>query len=71
MICKPLFTLAELRNRAGLTLKQVADAVGVQPRTVKSWELYTTSPTIENARKICTVFGVDWSLVIWSACLDC
>lgn len=46
------------RERAGLTQKQLAIAVGVDPSAVSYWENGQTVPTINNLVKIAGILGV-------------
>jgi transcriptional regulator with XRE-family HTH domain len=43
-------TLAELRDRAGLTQRQLADALGVTVTTISNWERRTKEPTMNFAQ---------------------
>lgn len=50
--------LRELRNERALTLAQVADAVGVNYRTISQYELGVNEPDIETIKQLCAFFGV-------------
>ncbi|WP_416675250.1 helix-turn-helix domain-containing protein [Egbenema bharatensis] len=43
-------TLAKLRDRAGLTQRQLADALGVTITTISNWERGTKEPTMNFAQ---------------------
>ncbi len=51
-------TIPQLRRRNFLTQKALADAVGVHPVQVSSWERGEFRPNMENFRKLCEVLGV-------------
>ncbi len=48
-------TLSEYRDQHGLTLRQMADALGCVPSTVMRIEKGTTQPKLSLIRKIVTV----------------
>lgn len=56
--------LREARKEAGLTLEEVAETVGVVRQAVVFWETGKSYPTINNLRKITSLYGVtiDWLL---------
>ena len=51
-------TYREARQKAGLTLKQVADAVGVAESTVCYWELGLRTPTLGHLKSMAGVLNV-------------
>ncbi len=50
--------LRMLREKAGLTPEQVAEALGVKPRTVYRWESMQTDPSIEQLAELAEVLAV-------------
>jgi DNA-binding XRE family transcriptional regulator len=52
-------SLAQMREQLGLTQKQVADALGVDPRTVLNWENGHHEPrlTIRQVKSLCQLLG--------------
>ncbi len=56
-----LTTLAGLkpcRERAGMSLKELAKAAGICPETYRSWETGKTWPSAFHLAKLATVLGV-------------
>lgn len=51
--------LANMREQLGLTQKDVADALGVDPRTVLNWENGHHEPrlTIRQTKALCNLLG--------------
>jgi transcriptional regulator with XRE-family HTH domain len=49
------------RKKAGMTQKELADAVGAKKSSVSNWELAQNSPDIDTFVKVCTVLGVSVS----------
>lgn len=52
--------LRELRHNAALTQKQLAARCGVVRQTISNIELGITRPSVDLAKKIAQIFGVDW-----------
>jgi DNA-binding XRE family transcriptional regulator len=52
--------LEAARVNAGLTQKQVAEALKVSNKTVGNWENYITSPTIAQAEKLCALYEIPY-----------
>ena len=50
--------LCDLRKAKGLTQKQVADKLGIVPKTVSKWETAKGYPDISLLEPIAEVFGV-------------
>ena len=50
--------LEELRRRANITQKELAQRIGVGPRTIWRWEHSEGSPPLNKARRLAAVFGV-------------
>lgn len=46
------------RKKAGMTQKELADAVGAKKSSVSNWELAQNSPDIDTLVKICEVLNV-------------
>ena len=57
IITKPT-TLRGLRDSSGLSLKEVADVLGVTAATVSNWELGRRTPTADHVEKLCEFYGV-------------
>lgn len=52
-------TIEAARVNARLKQKEAADKIGVTVQTLLNWEKGRTVPTIDNAIKMCEVYGVD------------
>lgn len=50
--------LKELRIERGLTLRQVAEAVGVTLRAICNYEAGTREPSFDTLRKLCLFYDV-------------
>ncbi|MCL2861399.1 MAG: helix-turn-helix domain-containing protein [Firmicutes bacterium] len=50
--------IKELREEKGLTQKQLANQIGVDQRTISSYEIGHTEPDIKTIRKLCKIFDV-------------
>lgn len=53
--------LQSFRQRAGLSVQQVGDAIGRSPKTVSSWETGRSSPSPDIFIKLCNIYGVEFS----------
>lgn len=54
--------IAELRKRAGMTQRQLADAVGVDPSTIRNWERNRAFiETLVKVSRLCDVLECDTS----------
>lgn len=51
-------TLKDVRKSKGLTLKNMADKLGISLCTYKNYESGVRGVSTENANKICTILGV-------------
>lgn len=51
-------TIRELRTAAGLTQKQLAEAIGVTPHTVYRWERGMVPPHVQSLQAMARLFGV-------------
>lgn len=51
--------LKEYRKRAGLTLQQVADQLGLKPPSVHKWESEATSPTLRDVIRLAKIYGIE------------
>lgn len=58
-------SLPVARKIAGITQKQLADAVGVSESTVINWEKYRSEPTISQAMKIGAAVGIYYDNIIF------
>ncbi len=45
------------REKAGLSISEVADVIGVHPNTVKGWEKGEFEPTSRNIVQLATMYG--------------
>ena len=54
----------ELRRRAGMMQKELADAVGVNRPTISGWETQRSDPTGARLQKIAELFGVSTGCVL-------
>jgi transcriptional regulator with XRE-family HTH domain len=50
--------LREYRVKAGLTLQQVADKLGLKPPAVNKWEKEVTSPTLRDLVRLAQIYGI-------------
>ena len=50
--------LVACREQSGYTQKELAKVVGVNEKTVVSWETGKTAPSMENAQKLSEVYGI-------------
>lgn len=53
-------TLRTLRERAGLTQKEVAELIGVTPNSINSWEKDSTYMKDKYTKKFMEVYKVDY-----------
>lgn len=51
-------TLAAARVNAGLTQKGVCERLGMAEKTLINWESGKTLPSVDNAQKLCDLYGV-------------
>lgn len=49
--------ITEMRTRAGLSMNQLADRVGVVPQSVVNWEAGATCPNAEMLLAVCDATG--------------
>ena len=52
--------IKELRSAKGLTQEQLANESGVQRTTITMIELGENKPSVELAKRLGTIFDVDW-----------
>lgn len=52
------FGIRENRKAKGMTIKALAEAVGVNIRLLQKWEAGDTTPSVINARKVADALGV-------------
>lgn len=52
------YTLSELRNKKGLTQRELAAQLHLSPSTIALYELGMRTPGLQNARRIAKYFGV-------------
>lgn len=55
--------LRELRNNAAMTQEELAQRCGVVRQTISNIELGVTRPSVDLAKKIADVFGVEWPIL--------
>lgn len=53
-------SLKEAREKAGLTMLELGQAVGVSPTTICRYEQGTRSPKVSTAKKIAVLLGLRW-----------
>ena len=58
-------TLPVARKIANLSQKKLGEAVGVSEGTVGNWERGKSEPSVEQARKISEVVGIDLDSIIF------
>lgn len=53
------FSLVELRKRAGVTQKEVADALGVSDHTIRNWEKGRAEAELQlwQVKALCQILG--------------
>lgn len=54
--------LKELRKEKGFTQEQLANECGVQRTTITMIETGNNSPSVELAKKLGEVLGIDWKV---------
>ena len=54
--------LKELRKEKGFTQEQLANVCGVQRTTITMIETGNNSPSVELAKKLGEVLGIDWKV---------
>ena len=57
-----IMNLKELRKEKGFTQEQLANACGVQRTTITMLETGNNSPSVELAKKLGEVLGIDWKV---------
>lgn len=50
--------ICELRKKCGMTQKQVADILGIEPKTVSKWETGRGFPDVSYVAELADIFGV-------------
>ena len=55
--------LTQLREEAGMTQQQAADASGVNKRLIWSWEMGRVSPTLRTLDRLLVVYGYEIEVV--------
>lgn len=51
-------TLEAARVNAKMTQKEVCERLGISVPTMVNWESGKTMPTVDNAQKLCDLYGV-------------
>lgn len=51
--------IRQARERAGLTQRELAQALGVDPSAVSLWESSKNAPTVNNVYRIASILGVE------------
>lgn len=49
--------IREYRERAGLSQRELAQALGLDPSAVSSWEIGRSEPTVHNLRRMADILG--------------
>ena len=57
--------IKELREKSGLSLRALAEAIGVSHNTLATYEKQNVVPTITNALKICEYFKIPVEYLIY------
>jgi transcriptional regulator with XRE-family HTH domain len=60
--------LTQLREEAGMTQQQAADASGVNKRLIWSWEMGRVSPTLRTLDRLLAVYGYEIEVMRASVC---
>lgn len=51
--------IRQARERAGMTQRELAQALGVDPSAVSLWEGGKNAPTVNNIYKLASILGVE------------
>ena len=57
--------LEAARINAGLSRKQVCEALDLHPNTIVNYELYKTSPDMKTAQELCELYGCEFDDIKW------
>lgn len=57
-----IMNLKEIRKEKGFTQEQLANVCGVQRTTITMIETGNNSPSVELAKKLGEVLGIDWKV---------
>jgi len=60
-----MFTLKAARVNKGLTQNDVSEALGVNKKTVSSWENGKTMPNAKMIEPLCNLLGVKYDDIRW------
>jgi len=60
--------LTQLREEAGWTQQQAAEASGVHVNVVQSWEMGRVSPTLRTLDRLLAVYGYEVDVMKTSVC---
>lgn len=63
---KFVFYIKELRIQHNLTQKELADKIGVNHKTISSWENDSSLPTVENFISLAQVFNIDYMTLFYA-----
>lgn len=58
-------TIKAARVNAELTQEQAAEKIGVTVKTIQNWESGATSPTMEQGKKLASVYGLTVDNIIF------
>ena len=61
----PKITLKAARVNAGLTQQKAAAKLGVNKKTVGSWEKGRSLPQPTMIDKICELYGIEYDNIVW------
>lgn len=59
-------SLKAARVNMGFTQMYVADALGVNKKTIGSWESGKTKPQIDKIEALCSLYGLTYEDIAWS-----
>lgn len=58
--------LKKIREESGLTQQDMANKLGVPRVTYSYWEQHPERLTVENAKRVCSVLGLEYGRIFFS-----
>lgn len=52
-----IYTLKDMRKKAGLTIREAAILLGKTERSISNWETGEVTPSVVTARKLTEIYG--------------